>query len=990
MITAVRQHGRGFCLSVSGVALLFAFTSPLVRAQGQLTVFTYPSGSIAYGQSVNVRVSGCDPNGGTLTIYENGSPVATNSSVWSPSSPLPIGTYSFSAVLVTPGGTFYSNTSTLTVVASTPTVSVTCTPNLLVANTVTSSCIAVLSSSSTPTGTVAWSISGPASTAATTALSNGSTTLSSQFGGYPAGSYTVTASYSGDSNNNPASSSTNMLIFTAPPSTPPVTIDPAQAPLLGSIEAPYPDLNSTVHIAGHVYGPGAVAYGPPGTPLVISGKNLGSSGTVNFVGYKNGAVDSGATATAIATFHTPTIIFVTVPAGAKSGLVTVTSENTTSNGLPFIVTQGSYAAYCPGSPPQSQLQIVTSSLENGSVGQPYSATLSATGIVGSAAWSLIGGTLPAGLSLSSSGVLSGTPTVATSVTDLTIQLTSNNVTTEAVLSLAVDAPALTSAPGLYVYTAGYDGVGNVTSYDDSVMGAWSFQYDTLNRLQSGSATTGGYASQNLCWAYDDFGNRTLESLQSTACVAGTPPAEAYYSNNQVNNGLIGYDAAGDIQTDAAAGNQYIYDAEGRVCAVASSPVAGIRIMTGYMYNAEGIRVGKGTISAMSCDVTTNGFQLTHSYVLGLGGEELTTMGPSGTGQSGWRRTNVYGAGKLLATYDLVGSYGSRLAGGDGSGSSETGVGYPALHFHLADPLGTRRMQVSGNLTSAGVPELDCQSLPFGNQQNCTTDPNATDTADDATPMHFTAKERDSESGNDYFEARYYSSAMGRFMSPDWAAKEDPVPYATFDDPQSLNLYSYVKNNPLSHADADGHCCDWNSIIIGSTTALGGIAGAVGGAAAGAGAGAGTLVVPGVGTISGGVYLGTLGAATGATFGNAVGNAIVNVLNSSNSSTTPLPTGPVGTDPQATEGSRTKSGPLAPEHGGSGEAGKDFGTLTGGNSAPAAPEKRYPAGTQVGENGIALRPAKGTSGPKIDIPANGSKPHETLHYPPPPPPPTQPK
>jgi RHS repeat-associated protein len=68
----------------------------------------------------------------------------------------------------------------------------------------------------------------------------------------------------------------------------------------------------------------------------------------------------------------------------------------------------------------------------------------------------------------------------------------------------------------------------------------------------------------------------------------------------------------------------------------------------------------------------------------------------------------------------------------------------------------------------------------------------------------TGKERDAESGNDYFEARYYSSAMGRFMSPDWSAKEEPVPYATMGDPQSLNLYSYVRNNPLSRADADGH------------------------------------------------------------------------------------------------------------------------------------------------------------------------------------------
>lgn len=69
----------------------------------------------------------------------------------------------------------------------------------------------------------------------------------------------------------------------------------------------------------------------------------------------------------------------------------------------------------------------------------------------------------------------------------------------------------------------------------------------------------------------------------------------------------------------------------------------------------------------------------------------------------------------------------------------------------------------------------------------------------------TGKERDSESGNDYFDARYYSSAMGRFMSPDWSAKAEPVPYAKLDDPQSLNLYAYVRNNPLSRVDADGHC-----------------------------------------------------------------------------------------------------------------------------------------------------------------------------------------
>jgi hypothetical protein len=58
--------------------------------------------------------------------------------------------------------------------------------------------------------------------------------------------------------------------------------------------------------------------------------------------------------------------------------------------------------------------------------------------------------------------------------------------------------------------------------------------------------------------------------------------------------------------------------------------------------------------------------------------------------------------------------------------------------------------------------------------------------------------------------------MGRFMSPDWSAKEEPVPYATMDDPQSLNLYSYVRNNPLSRVDADGHAPDIAVIEDGPT------------------------------------------------------------------------------------------------------------------------------------------------------------------------------
>ena len=71
------------------------------------------------------------------------------------------------------------------------------------------------------------------------------------------------------------------------------------------------------------------------------------------------------------------------------------------------------------------------------------------------------------------------------------------------------------------------------------------------------------------------------------------------------------------------------------------------------------------------------------------------------------------------------------------------------------------------------------------------------------------KERDVETGNDYFGFRYLASAQGRFTSPDWGGpldKPDPVPWAEHENPQSLNLYSYVRNNPITFGDDDGHDC----------------------------------------------------------------------------------------------------------------------------------------------------------------------------------------
>jgi RHS repeat-associated protein len=75
-----------------------------------------------------------------------------------------------------------------------------------------------------------------------------------------------------------------------------------------------------------------------------------------------------------------------------------------------------------------------------------------------------------------------------------------------------------------------------------------------------------------------------------------------------------------------------------------------------------------------------------------------------------------------------------------------------------------------------------------------------------SPSRFTGKERDNESGLDYFGARYYGSSMSRFMSPDPSG----LSFADPENPQSLNLYSYVRNNPLTNTDPTGMECVWPS------------------------------------------------------------------------------------------------------------------------------------------------------------------------------------
>jgi RHS repeat-associated protein len=69
---------------------------------------------------------------------------------------------------------------------------------------------------------------------------------------------------------------------------------------------------------------------------------------------------------------------------------------------------------------------------------------------------------------------------------------------------------------------------------------------------------------------------------------------------------------------------------------------------------------------------------------------------------------------------------------------------------------------------------------------------------------FEGKERDFETGNGDFGARYYSNRFGRWLSADWSAIPVAVPYANLTNPQTLNLYSMVADDPESGADLDGH------------------------------------------------------------------------------------------------------------------------------------------------------------------------------------------
>ena len=105
---------------------------------------------------------------------------------------------------------------------------------------------------------------------------------------------------------------------------------------------------------------------------------------------------------------------------------------------------GGTPAPAPPPAPQAPLQITTASLANGTAGTPYSATLSAAG-GGTLSWSVSAGSLPAGLTLGSNGVVSGTPSAAGSYT-FTVRVGSGARSASKQFELVVREKLTASAP----------------------------------------------------------------------------------------------------------------------------------------------------------------------------------------------------------------------------------------------------------------------------------------------------------------------------------------------------------------------------------------------------------------------------------------------------------------------------------------------------------------------------------------------------------------
>jgi RHS repeat-associated protein len=292
----------------------------------------------------------------------------------------------------------------------------------------------------------------------------------------------------------------------------------------------------------------------------------------------------------------------------------------------------------------------------------------------------------------------------------------------------------------------------------------AYSYDTANRLtvaseQSSNPSNPPFPDANCryCegYTYDIWGNRT-EAVGGLLGPSTLAPGSFSPYTNQITSAGWAYETTGRGNiTQEPGGRTYLYDSENRQVAFCTQDPGGCVNQSGpgrtlYVYDGDGRRVQKSE--------------------------------PAGT------TTYVYDAqGNLAAEYSTE------------PGTSQT-------LYLTADQLGTTRVVTTGTPGASSVVARR-DYLPFGEQiVPASGDPrmNVTGyTQAEGVTLQFTGKERDGasgESGLDYFESRYFSSAQGRFTSPD-----EPLFDQRAGDPQSWNLYTYGRNNPLSYIDPSGNC-----------------------------------------------------------------------------------------------------------------------------------------------------------------------------------------
>lgn len=284
-----------------------------------------------------------------------------------------------------------------------------------------------------------------------------------------------------------------------------------------------------------------------------------------------------------------------------------------------------------------------------------------------------------------------------------------------------------------------------------------FTYDALNRTTSGKS---GGVYWGETFTIDAWGN-----LTSRALISGKnnyePLSVSATSQNQLTG--FGYDPAGNMTSNTAIGATYTYDAENRLIWM-----NGINGGYLYVYDGDGKRVEKCAAGSATTPCPTSGTGGT-LYWRGIGADTLDESDLSGNPEEEY----VFFNGQRFARRDVT-STGATIA----------------VHYYFSDHLGSHSVITNAAGTQC---EQDIDYYPYGGGEH---DYCATPVAQN---YKFTGKERDAESGLDNFGARYDASSMGRFMSA------DPV-FISADrltDPQSLNLYAYVRNNPLSLVDPTG-------------------------------------------------------------------------------------------------------------------------------------------------------------------------------------------